>query len=189
MIAFDIRKTIEAAAYLIKRHACRSENYMRLIKLLYLADRLSLKERGVTICGGSVYAMKRGPVMSQPLDLIKGRDPQSTEWEQFIKKDEFDVCLVRDPGNMNLSRADIKILERVAEEFRTLDEWALVHWCHKNLPEYQKNWQSRGEKTRKRIPFEDVLEAVGRTKDRNAIVSAVNERSAFARFFNNHLPS
>ncbi|HVA50448.1 MAG TPA: Panacea domain-containing protein [Pirellulales bacterium] len=189
MIAFNIRKTIEAAAYLIKRQPCRSENYMRLLKLLYLADRLSLKDRGVPICGGTVYALRRGPVISPALDLIKGRDPRSAQWDEFIEKREFDVHLRADPGNLNLSRADLRILEQVADEFRRHDEWALVRWCHRNLPEYDKNWCARGEKGRRRIPLEDVLDAVGRRQEQAAIISAINESAAFDKFFGNHLPT
>lgn len=188
MIGFNIRKTIEAAAYIIKQQASRSENYMRLIKLLYLADRLSLKERGVPICGGTVYAMRRGPVISPLLDLIKGRDPQASEWDQFIEKADFEIRLRADPGNLSLSRADLKVLERVADEFRRYDEWALVRWCHKNLPEYEKNWSAKGGKQSRRIPLEDVLEAIGRHQDQAAIVSAINESAAFDKFFGNHLP-
>ncbi|MGH7140319.1 MAG: Panacea domain-containing protein [Pirellulales bacterium] len=189
MLAFNLRKTIEAAAYLIKRQPSRSENYMRLIKLLYLADRESLRERGVPICGGTVYAMRRGPVISPALDLIKGTDPQSSQWEEFIEKAQYDVRLRADPGNLNLSRAELKILDRVADEFRGLDEWDLVRWCHKHLPEYQKNWKARGDKIRRRIPFEDVLDAIGRRQEHSAILAAINESMAFDKLFGNHLPA
>src|SRR3990167_11350054 len=86
MIRFNIDKTIEAAAYLIKQQPGYRENYMRLLKLLYLADRVSLKERSTPICGDVPYAMAEGPVPSRTLDLIKGKDPSSEKWEKFIEK-------------------------------------------------------------------------------------------------------
>ncbi|HUY91978.1 MAG TPA: Panacea domain-containing protein [Pirellulales bacterium] len=189
MIAFDINKTIEAAAYLIKRQPGARENYMRMLKLLYLADRLSLQERGMPICGDTVYAMERGPVMSVTLDLVHGADSFADRWDRFIKKDVYEVVLKADPGNRNLSRAEIKILERVAEQFRGQDEWDMVEWCHKHLPEYEKNWDARGESKRKRIPLCDVLEAVGRRDDQKRIVAEINESAAFDQFFGNHLPT
>lgn len=189
MIPFDIRKTIEAAAYLIKRQDCQIENYMRLIKLLYLADRLSLKERGVAICGGDVYAMPRGPVISPALDLIKGIDSRSAQWSEWIERRGYSVQVKKDPGTVSLSRAELKILERIADEFRLFDEWDIVEWCHENLPEYQKNWEAKGEQNRKRIQLEDVLEAIGRSQDRAAIIAGINESAAFDKLFGNHLPT
>lgn len=133
--------------------------------------------------------MERGPVISPALDLIKGTDPQSALWDRFIEKVEYEVYLRDDPGNLSLSRADLRILDQVAEQFRTFDEWALVDWCHTNLPEYEKNWLARGDKKRHKIPIEDVLDAIGRREDQCNIIAAMNERAAFSRFFGNHLPA
>lgn len=38
-------------------------SYLRMLKLLYLADRESLKETGHTITGDRVVAMEHGPVL------------------------------------------------------------------------------------------------------------------------------
>ncbi len=189
MIRFNINKTIQAAAYLIKRQPGHRENYMRLLKLLYLAERRSLEERGTPICGDTAYAMKRGPVPSATLDLIKGSYPSSREWERFIETDGYDVRLLEDPGNLHLSRADIKILESVAESFRSLDEWGLVEWCHDHLGEYQKAWESRGEKDRCPIQLKDVLAEIGRLGDQERIVEEANEATGFDRLFSHHMPA
>jgi uncharacterized phage-associated protein len=189
MIRFDINRTIQAAAYLLKRQPSRCENYMRLLKLLYIADRTSLKERAVPISGDTPYAMARGPVFSRTLDLIKGKDPSSEKWEQFIEKCGYDVHLKSDPGNLHLSRADINILERIADRFRSYDEWALVRWCHKYLPEYEKNWKARGTKARCRIALEDVLSAIDRLGDHSRIVAEINADAEFSRLFSDHTPT
>ena len=141
------------------------------------------------ISGDTPYAMARGPVFSTTLDLIKGKDPLSDKWEQFIEKCGYNVHLKSDPGNLHLSWADIDILERVANRFRFYDEWALVHWCHKHLPEYQKNWKERGGKGHRQIPFEDVLSAIGRLQDQGRIIAEINEDAAFSRFFSHHMPT
>jgi hypothetical protein len=189
MIHFDIDKTIQATAYLLKRHPGRCDNYTRLLKLLYLADRVSLKERGVPICGDTPFAMPRGPVFSTALDLIKGRDPRAAKWEQFIEKCGYEIHLKADPGNLHLSPAEIDILENVAHRFRAFDETALIHWCHKNLAEYKKNWEARGTKRRKQIALEDVLSAIGRSEDQSRIVEEINENLAFNRLFSHHMPA
>jgi uncharacterized phage-associated protein len=189
MIRFNLDKTIQAAAYLIKRQPGRRENYTRLLKLLYLADRRSLKERGAPICGDTAYAMERGPVPSRTLDLIGENDPEASKWGQFIETDGYDVRLATDPGNLQLSRAEIKVLEVTAREFAAYDEWDLVRWCHENLPEYEKNWNARGTKQSKRIPLQDVLEAVGRLNDQTQIIADINADAAFSHLFSDHAPA
>jgi uncharacterized phage-associated protein len=189
MIHFNIDKTIEAAAYLIKRRPNRRENYMRLLKLLYLAERQSLKERGSPICGDAPYAMAQGPVPSRTLDLVKGKDSSSEKWEQFIETAGYEVELKCDPGNLNLCRAEINILDKVAERFQSYDEWDLVRWCHKNIPEYKKNWAARGKKARSRIPFEDVLREIGRLDDQPRILAEINADIEFSRLFSDHMPT
>jgi uncharacterized phage-associated protein len=189
MIRFDIDKTIEAAAYLIKQKPGHRENYMRLLKLLYLADRQSLKERSTPICGDDPYAMEEGPVPSRTLDLIKSRDPSSEKWARYIETDGYDVYLKSDPGNLHLSRAEIKVLEHVADCFRSKDPWALVKWCHKNIPEYEKNWKARGRKACRRIPLEDVLSEIGRLADQSRIIGQINADAGFSRLFADHMPT
>lgn len=188
MIRFNFDKTLQAAAYLIKQQSGRRENYMRLLKLLYLADRTSLKERSTPICGDTPYAMARGPVFSRALDLIKGNDIRAEEWGQFIEKDGYDVLLKKDPGNRHLSRAEINILKKIAKTFVAQDEWELVRWCHKHIGEYEKNWNKRGTKKRQRIPLEDVLSEVGRLADKPRIIEDINADTEFSRLFSDHVP-
>ncbi len=187
MVGFDIEKTIQAAAYLIKCSGGRM-NYMRLLKLIYLVDRRSVKRRKMPICGDTPVAMQRGPVPSITLDLIKGEDPQSIRWDQFIRRDNYDVVLENDPGNLALSRAELRILEEILEQFSNFDEWALVEWCHENLPEYEKNWNARGDKGVKRIPLDDILDAIGLAGHGEEITGRINENAQFAAMFGDHMP-
>lgn len=189
MLGFNIEKTIQAAAHLIKRMPEQADNYMRLLKLLYVAERTSLAERGMPITGDTPYAMRRGPVLSVTFYLIKGEDPDSPKWEQYIQKNRYLVYLKSDPGNLQLSRAELSILDRVAYQFENYDEWAMVHWCHKHIPEYQKNWRARGNKKRRRIPLQDVLEAVGRPDVRSAMIERANANAYFGKLFGDHMPA
>ena len=45
-------------------------NTMKLVKLMYLLDRLSLDRRGVRVAGGDYLSTRNGPVTSELLDLI-----------------------------------------------------------------------------------------------------------------------
>ena len=68
----DTRKTIEAAATLLRLAPYRRMSRKRLLALLYLADRESLKPTGRPIIGGRLVAMDYGPIHSEVYDFIKG---------------------------------------------------------------------------------------------------------------------
>ncbi len=157
---FDFLKTVQAVAVLLRlAGAHRRDNYMRLIKLLYIADRRSLQETGRPITGDRVVAMKHGPVLSNVLDLINDRHHRSGEWASFIERDGFEIALVQDPGNSELCPYEVDVLQAVWTEHCDRDPWQLVDETH-GLAEWRKN--DPGESS-KEIPIADILEAVGRT--------------------------
>ena len=43
---------------------------MKLVKLIYLIDRMSLDRRGIPAVGGDYLSMRNGPVTSEVLDEI-----------------------------------------------------------------------------------------------------------------------
>ena len=49
-------------------------NIMKLVKLIYLLDRLSLDRRGIPVVGGDYLSMRNGPVTSEVLDIINAED-------------------------------------------------------------------------------------------------------------------
>ena len=71
---FDERKAAQAASVLLDRHEGRMP-YIKLLKLLYLADREALIETGLPITGDRFVSLKFGPVLSRVLDLIKDSSP------------------------------------------------------------------------------------------------------------------
>jgi len=80
-------------------------NYMRLLKLLYIADREMLAQHAQPITGDRVVAMERGPVLSRTYDLILGKTEDATEWAKFIKREHYEAVLADDPGVKQLSKA------------------------------------------------------------------------------------
>ncbi len=159
---FDFRKTLQAAALLLRLAGKPySVNHMRLIKLLYIADRRSLQETGRPITGDNAVAMERGPVLSRMLDLIKQKHARSPEWGKYIESSYYDVRLIRDPGNGELCPYEVDTLEAVWNEHRSKDEWDLVQETHE-FPEWKKNNPGSSSKP---IPLTDILEAVGHLAD------------------------
>ena len=87
---FNEKKATQAAARFL-RHSNGRMNYMKLIKLLYIADRDALTRWGRPITTDSYFSLKHGPVLSQVLDLIT-EEPNPlacrTFWSEHISDPE-----------------------------------------------------------------------------------------------------
>ena len=64
---------------------------MRVLKLLYLADRITLAETGRPITGGPVFVMKRGPVLTEVYDLIQGQHTEMPLWDKFFQRQRYNL--------------------------------------------------------------------------------------------------
>jgi uncharacterized phage-associated protein len=158
-LRFDFLKTLQASAVLLQLDANRMA-YIRLLKLLYIADRELLAETGRTLTGDEAVAMKNGPVLSRVYDLIKGVSPRSEEWSPFIDRVHYSVELKQDPGRGKLSKGEIEKLTEVTERFRTMDDWELSEYTHE-FPEWKKHHEP-GASTP--IPWQEMLEAQGKAE-------------------------
>jgi hypothetical protein len=157
---FNLKKSTQAAAVLLKHGDL--ENYL-FIKMLYLADREALERWGEPITGDRTVSMPYGPVLSTIYDLTKGqRVTVRSFWEQFISdadKETNIVSLQGDPGQDELSRAEINILESVHSRFKN-HTWRQIHdYCSK-LGEYEN--VGRSSKT---LPAERILKSIGKTQE------------------------
>ena len=100
---FRSLKTTQGAALLLALDG-RSMDRMRLLKLLYIADRELLAESGGTLTGYCAVAMKNGPVLSRVYDLIKGIVVPPEDWGRYLRSEGYKVVLVEDPGRGELTR-------------------------------------------------------------------------------------
>ena len=136
---FHIGKATGAACLFLDRGGGRM-NVMKLVKLLYLLDRLSLDRRGIPVVGGDYLSMRNGPVTSEVLDLINaGRLFGETDrrWEQCVSdRQDHDVKLERMLEREHLSDTEVTLLDEIWREHGNKDQWQLVDWCHANCKEW-----------------------------------------------------
>ena len=133
-------------------------DYMRLVKLLYLAERESLARLGHPLAGDTYYALDQGPILSRVLDLCKSRS--SGAWAtQIGRSGLWAVRLTTAPDLGSLSAAEITVLEDVAKTHRDRDQWELSTLMH-GLPEWKNPRGSRIE-----IPPAEILAALGKTPE------------------------
>jgi len=166
---FNEAKTTHAAAFLLKENGGKM-NYMKLIKLLYLADREALSQWERPITGDVYVSMPKGPVLSRVLDKINsGRNPSGVKsyWHKYISSPEgYNVKLLKnEPAYDELSKREKELLNKIFEQYKDYDQWQMVDICHEILPE----WNDLGN-TSIPIRVEDILREVKKTEKEIATI-------------------
>ena len=175
---FGTHKVIQAAAVLLRLERGRM-SYLRLLKLLYIADREYLSATGRPIIGTRLVAMKQGPLHSEVYDLVKGGHSDEPLWARFFQKDGYHIELKEDPGVLSLSRKEIDTLTAASEERAMNNEWEIVEETH-DFQEWKNSFQQGTSAT---IPFEDLIDAVGRSGDKEEILQGARDKAAMDRVF------
>ena len=111
---------------------------LKVLKLMYLADRTSLIETGFPITGDTVVAMDKGPVLSKTYDHLK---PAGTL--TGVRSEPGNVAL--DPVGpwlstwvgSRLSEYEREIATRIFQEFGHLNGDQLIAHLHRSAPEWK----------------------------------------------------
>lgn len=157
-LCFNEKKATQLAAAFIERSGGKL-NYMKLIKLMYMADRAALVRWARPISGDAYLAMKHGPVLSDTYTMISdGQNPSSQSlWFEFIERSgKYDVSLLKPCPPANLSEAERGVIDDTFQKYGHYDRWDLVHHLHETLPEWRH--PERGSFS---ISVKDILQAEG----------------------------
>lgn len=138
----NIEKLIQAASYILSKYKNPLE-YIKLIKILYLADRESMGKTGYSITGDNYVSMKNGPVLSALYDLIKNRfknKPEQYYWNSKFATSGFTIQKICPfiPDGL-LSDGEIEILDETDKRFHRASYSDLINFVHnaKNCPEWR----------------------------------------------------
>jgi len=114
-------------------------NLMKLVKLIYLADREALVRWGRPITMDYMCALQHGPILSNVLNLINEEpDPDYPRyWHRYISERvaNYDVLLQREPPADQLSRVEEQVIGEVFAAHGRKDQWQLRDYTH-TLPEW-----------------------------------------------------
>lgn len=165
-------KATEAVARLLEKSGGKAD-YLRIVKLVYLADRDSIIRRGVPIVGGTYFSMRCGPAVSEVMNFAN-LERHAPQWETYISARQGNTLVLKKaPGYENLSQSELDILDGVVEEHASRETWALVKWCHVYCREYERVFWGR-----KGIQVESILRAGGKTADKiHQVVSEAADRA------------
>lgn len=177
---FSEQKVAQMAAYFLNRRGGRMA-YLKLMKLLYLADRESMDRYSAPISDDHHVSMTHGPVLSNTLNLITGQ-VESPAWRSWVSPDaRYQVSLSRPVTDRDeldeLSDADIEILEFVWKKFGHMDRWQIRQYTHDECAE----WEDPGNSS---MPIDprSLFVALGHTRERaDAEAREIFERKALGR--------
>jgi uncharacterized phage-associated protein len=156
---FNERKATEAAAHLLALRGGQM-HYLKLLKLLYIADRVALGRWGIPISHDNYVSMDHGPILSQTYNLI--RDGGSRIWSEHISAPfgDYEIRLIGEkPVAQKLSQAEEKLLDEVFSQYGSANRWDLVDETHK-FPEWRDPHGSSLP-----ISVGDILRALGESEE------------------------
>lgn len=153
------KKSVQAINYFAEKSAKGKINRMKLMKLLWLSDRLHLQMHGRPVLKDNYVAMKNGPVPSTTLEISYSNDHDYVA-QYFSPKGEYDVASNGQTDLKYFSETDLEIFEAVWKEFGSMNEFQLSDLSHE-YPEW-KQYEAELKKNPKTcFPFEtkDLFDA------------------------------
>ena len=163
-------KAHNAALWFLHRHG-GALDILKLIKLLFYADRLHLARYGRPITGGLYRTLPHGPVAQDLLDDLNARAKASPRagGYPFRREGDYKIHAAGDVDEDHLSESDIEVLEETDRKYGHHDAFTLRHMTHE-LKAYQKN--DPGESCRD-LPYEDFFEDL--PEDKRQILEIIRE--------------
>lgn len=173
---FRTKKTREAISFILEALGGTS-TYGVVTKLLYIADRESLRQQGRTITGDTMCALPHGPILSVVLDRLNGSHSDFGDLVTYGPNAQ--ISLLREEAPNDLTFTDLSILREVLSRYGQMSWDALKAETHR-FPEWAKH--DRGLDTWSLIGVEDVADALGLSQEQKAaLVRNIEERdSVFA---------
>jgi len=154
-LGFDHLKSVQTIAYFVRK-AGGTIQKLKLIKLIYLAERRSFERRGRPMNFDSYLSLPHGPIASSALNGIDHNFVRP-EWDAIALANKRDVSIAAEVEDDRLSRADRAILDAIWDEFGGMTASQIRNWTHDHCAEYVEV----GAGASLPIDFAEILEQVG----------------------------
>lgn len=182
---YNPRKAAQIIAFFAIKQGARAIEIVKAIKLLYLADRESLRRWGVPLLHEPRASLRLGPVNQTTLDYVNGHRSDADAWATIIGP-RNDSHIPIQPGVVaedldEFSGAELDVLEDIWEKHGQFKSFQIVDWTHNpaNVPEWTEPLGPR-----KSTPIEliDILRAVG-FPDPDAALDRIESQRNIERSF------
>lgn len=178
-VFFNYEKIAQTVFYLIQKYN-HQLNYTKLIKLLYFADKMAIKQINKSITGDTYVCMKCGPVLSKTYDLIrkKSSDLQAQSfWNSRFDTNSTDLLCLNDRMPFDkLSKKERQILDEIDEKYHNNTYSEMIKLTHD--PEICPEWKNPGT-TSYSLNYEDILLSI--YKDPNKVEYILEEQKSYER--------
>ena len=166
---FDIEKLTQSVAWLLGKHGGRL-NCAKLMKLMYLADRESLKGDSGTITGDDYCSLDKGPVPVRLYALATGGGEAEAQdsWDALFKREGDDLVLLKGDILFDwISEYATDMLAAVDARFGGMSADEISEWTHNpaNCPEWRNPHGGRLPITKA-----DIMGALGYSEEYIAFV-------------------
>jgi len=168
-LLFNEEKAVRSAAYFLRRAGGEMDT-LKLLNLLYIAERLAWTILERPIFGGKYVVSASGPKIEQAYFLLHDEPipGEKHPWHAAVSAPrDYKVALIADIGLGELSNDEEGILEAAWEEFGPLSHWELLNRTLL-LPECENALDYGGV-----LEYKDVLGAVGKNHQRTTEILAV----------------
>lgn len=158
----DTKLIIQVLHYILEKLG--KADKLKLIKLIFLADKYHLLKYGRTITEDDYYAMELGPVGSTVKDILSFNhftlSKAELDYAKKLLKPISQNCFASKgtPDVDMLSETDKEVLAYVIERFGKMSSMELSEYSHK-YPEWQQHEYlfKNGQTKRKQIKTEELL--------------------------------
>lgn len=161
LVGFRSRKAAQLCAYFAAKTAgvksAGTIERLKLIKLLYFAERKFISENHHPMLFDEYYSLEHGPICSSALDGINGII-HGEIWDNYIARNGNIVVAIKSLSRDELdevSDAELSVVDDIWLKFGHMTPSQLRNYSHENCPEYT---ETTG---RIRITYKQILEAVG----------------------------
>lgn len=167
---FRSRKAAQICVYFALKNDGMVEK-LKLIKLVYLAERQFLSEYHHPMLFDELYSLPHGPICSSTLNGMDGVIHEEL-WSDYIARNGNVVVAIKAISRDEMdevSDAEMSIISHVWQTFGHMTASQLRNYSHENCPEYTETGKSRIP-----ISYKQVLEALGE-EDAESLANEIDE--------------
>ena len=169
IVGFRSRKAAQLCAYFALKSNGTIEK-LKLIKLLYFAERKFLSENHHPMLFDEYYSLPHGPICSSALNGMDGII-HGEIWDDYIARNGNVVVAIQHLSRDELdevSDAELAVVDDIWRDFGRMTASQLRNYSHENCPEYTE--------TTGRIPisYKQILRAVGE-EDADVLASDIED--------------
>ena len=168
-VSNEVVKITQSLGFLLSLDDNHRMNKLKLVKLIWAADRYHLRKYGRTVTDSEYFALPHGPVSSLTLDVIDNDEvalyaedisfisEHITQWES----DKNQIVLYNETEDDYLSETDKEALKFAWDTFGDKDPFELADNITHQYPEWSKfreHFDVNNERSRQSINLNDFFE-------------------------------